>query len=57
MEQLRQLIAELEDVASCGYGDCPVRFMSAKDETERRGQFHIQAKHEGNQGIVEVWIL
>lgn len=54
--ELRKLIADLQDVANNGYGNCQVLFRT--NEEECKGEtIDIKASHNGVEGIVEVWLI
>lgn len=53
--ELRKLVALLQDVAHNGYGDCEVLFRTSEDDCMGE-TVEVKASHNGEEGVVEVWL-
>ena len=53
--ELRKLVAILQDVAHNGYGDCEVLFRTSEEDCTGE-KIEVRASHNGEEGVVEVWL-
>ena len=53
--ELRKLVSILQDVAHSGYGDCEVLFRTSEEDCTGE-KIEVKASHNGEEGVVEVWL-
>ena len=53
--ELRKLVAILQDVAHSGYGNCEVLFCTSEEDCLGE-TIEVKASHNGEEGVVEVWL-
>lgn len=54
--ELRKLVAILQDVAHSGYGNCEVLFRTSEEDCMGE-TIEVKASHNGEEGVVEVWLV
>ena len=53
--ELRKLVSILQDVALSWYGDSEVLFRTSEEDCLRE-KIEVKASHNGEEGVVEVWL-
>ena len=53
--KLRKLVAILQDMAHSGYGNCEVLFRTSEEDYMRE-TIEVKVSHNGEEGVVEVWL-